>query len=262
MADPFGSPALRTQSIVALLLAWAAGFVDAVGWRLLAGVYPAHMTGNTAAMSIRVSDGELREALDRFYPITTFVLGIAIGAALAVAARRRGWRSKLAAPFALETVLLVLFCALGAGKAPWGVLGHDDSMFFLLAALATIAMGIQTVSLSDVGGTPVRTTFLTGMLTNLAEELVDIAVETNASRRPPDVPSPSRARAILFGGLWFAFWLGAAVGGLASLRWGPVASLFPTGVVAAVATFDFARAQRGESRTADEERILRLRRRD
>src|SRR5436190_18824278 len=45
--------------------------------------------------------------------------------------------------------------------------------YFLLAVLAVLAMGWQNAALRRVAGVPVHTTFVTGILTHLAEESVN-----------------------------------------------------------------------------------------
>ena len=47
--------------------------------------------------------------------------------------------------------------------------------YYALAALAVAAMGLQTAALRHVAGVAVHTTFITGMVTSLAEEVVAAA---------------------------------------------------------------------------------------
>jgi uncharacterized membrane protein YoaK (UPF0700 family) len=50
-------------------LAWVAGYVDAVGFLTLAGLFVAHMSGNTVRLGVFVGDGDWSLAAQRFVPI-------------------------------------------------------------------------------------------------------------------------------------------------------------------------------------------------
>jgi uncharacterized membrane protein YoaK (UPF0700 family) len=83
----------REKAWLAVLLAWVAGFVDAVGYLSLSHLFLAHMSGNSAAMGAYFGQGRWGAAFHRAFPIPMFVLGVAAGAALNEAASRRGVRS-------------------------------------------------------------------------------------------------------------------------------------------------------------------------
>jgi uncharacterized membrane protein YoaK (UPF0700 family) len=70
-------------------LAWVAGYVDAVGFLTLAGLFVAHMSGNTVRLGVFVGDGDWSFAAQRLVPIVFFTLGVALGIAIAEALRRR-----------------------------------------------------------------------------------------------------------------------------------------------------------------------------
>jgi Protein of unknown function (DUF1275) len=54
---------------VAFPLAWVGGYVDAVGFLTLAGLFVAHMSGNTIRLGVFVGDGEWGLAAQRLVPI-------------------------------------------------------------------------------------------------------------------------------------------------------------------------------------------------
>jgi uncharacterized membrane protein YoaK (UPF0700 family) len=60
---------------VSFPLAWVAGYVDAVGFLTLAGLFTAHMSGNTARLGVFVGDGDWRFAAQRLVPILFFTSG-------------------------------------------------------------------------------------------------------------------------------------------------------------------------------------------
>src|SRR5262249_38393191 len=91
----------------------------------------------------------------------------------------------------LEAAPLFLFMICSRGAISGGATGANLTWeFYPLVALPAFAMGLQNAALRRVGGRIVRTTYVTGMLTDLAE-----------------------AGVVLGGGIWLAFVTGAITGG-------------------------------------------------
>jgi len=103
-----------------VLLAWVAGFVDAVGYVSLSHLFIAHMSGNSAAMGAYFGQGRWGEAFHRAFPIPLFVLGVVAGAALNEAAFLHVVRSPFALTLWLEAALLAAFMACGGGMIGGG----------------------------------------------------------------------------------------------------------------------------------------------
>ena len=96
LADPGGQrdqsrhrDPTRAAYGVAFPLAVVAGYVDAVGFLTLAGLFVAHMSGNTVRLGVFVGDGDWSLAAQRLVPIIVFTIGVAGGIALVEALRRR-----------------------------------------------------------------------------------------------------------------------------------------------------------------------------
>jgi uncharacterized membrane protein YoaK (UPF0700 family) len=158
---------------VAFPLAVVAGYVDAVGFLTLAGLFVAHMSGNTVRLGVFVGEGDWSLAAQRLVPIIVFTIGVAGGIALVEALRRRSAPAPAARVLSVEAGLLLAFMLVG-----WIVLDGQGAAggswdYYLLAVLAVLAMGWQTAALRRVAGVPVHTTFVTGILTHLAEESVN-----------------------------------------------------------------------------------------
>src|SRR5262249_38894193 len=157
---------------LAFPLAWVAGYVDAVGFLTLAGLFVAHMSGNTVRLGVFLGDGDWSLAAQRFVPIVVFTLGVIAGIALCEALSRRSIPVP-ARVLGIEAVLLLVFMLVGRA-----LLGSDSAPagswdYYLLAIVAVLAMGLQNVALRRVAGLPIHTTFVTGMLTYVGEEVVN-----------------------------------------------------------------------------------------
>ncbi len=215
----------------AILLAWIAGFVDALGYLALAKVFTAHMSGNAAAVGAQLGSGNWHEAMVRGLAIPAFILGIAIGTATEALVRR--WvASKLAIAFALEISLLVCFMAIepgAGGRSPNpGSLGY-----FVRVWLLTLAMGIQSATLRHAGGMRVRTTYVSGMLTNMTESGVMYLMQLWGGQNDRQSPgastdsAPLGPHAINFGLIFLSFLIGGICGGYAQVSWGSLALVAP-----------------------------------
>jgi uncharacterized membrane protein YoaK (UPF0700 family) len=139
--------------------------------------------------------------------VTLFLVGIAAAAALGEWLAANEPARRLRGLLLTEGALLALLVAYGAA-----VIGdrtatrHSLAGFYVPAALAILAMGVQSSALSRVGDQPVRTTYISGVLTNLAQQLV---VWLLHGRRP------DAARTVrLLAAIALAYLVGATVGGL------------------------------------------------
>jgi uncharacterized membrane protein YoaK (UPF0700 family) len=241
----------REKAWLAVLLAAVAGSVDAVGFLTLAHLFTAHMSGNTVGMGAYLGQHQWGEAFRRGFPVPLFVLGVVCGAGITETAVRRGARSPLAPAFCVEALLLVAFMFFGGGLA----LGGDapgGPEFYALAALLAFAMGLQSATLRRVGHRTIRTTYVTGMLTNFGEQFVACLFWLGAGRRgrrSPSVlksfrstsPRESLVRMLLYGGVWVGYVCGAVVAGLAESRWGARSLLLPLGGLLLVVALDLIR---------------------
>ena len=98
---------------LAFPLAVVAGYVDAVGFLTLAGLFVAHMSGNTVRLGVFVGDGDWGLAAQRLVPIIVFTIGVAAGIALVEALRRRSAPAPAARVLGVEAVLLLGFMLVG-----------------------------------------------------------------------------------------------------------------------------------------------------
>ncbi len=195
--------------MIALLLAWVAGFVDAVGWVTIFQVYSSHMSGNTAHLGVYTAQGKWNDAFRFMLPLPSFLAGLLFSAFTTTAARRHHVRSSFAIVLSVELALVIFFIPAAANGMP------NDDLIVILA----VAMGIQTVTVTCVAGLRIYTTYLTGSIAKFAEAVVHYTfwfrdrTRGRLRRRLAKVlrvtPRLSYVRhAVVFASLWVAFFGG------------------------------------------------------
>lgn len=249
---------LDTRTGMAVALAFVAGFVDVVGWLALARLYTSHVTGNTSAIGIDLAKGRVVDAFTHTVPVLAFVAGAAAGSALAQIVIRRGARSVIAPGLGMAAALVGAFLLWARVTAHAGVVPLEPLWAFdLQAALLSSAMGVQTVTFRRVDGATVRTTYVTGMLTHLAEEVTEHLLARDAPKDPD-----FRRRVVTVGGIWPAFLLGAVLGASGHARWGVNALVAPLAMLLALATLDLVRPAGGPAGSVEQRRAERRHGRD
>jgi uncharacterized membrane protein YoaK (UPF0700 family) len=197
------------------MLGLVAGFGDAVGFLVLFGVFTAHMSGNTTHFGDSLAEGEWTDAVVRLFPIPMFVVAIALGSVAVEVARRRGAaRARLAPLFLVEAACLVVFMVLAAWVLDTDRLQTANGWYFVLTGLLTLAMGAQTAVLRRVGGLTVHTTYISGMLTQVAVGAVSWVFDRRDGRAVSGDPDSAAAHTWLALGVWACFASGAALGAL------------------------------------------------
>ena len=232
---------------LAFPLAVVAGYVDAVGFLTLAGLFVAHMSGNTVRLGVFVGDGDWSLAAQRLVPIIVFTIGVAGGIALVEALRRRSAPAPAARVLGVEALLLLGFMLVGRAVLDGHGAAGGSWDYYLLAVFAVLAMGWQNAALRRVAGVPVHTTFVTGILTHLAEESVngwyawrDLR-RAGTERRPDDIVAVAFRRARLHGGVWGSYLAGGVLGAFLALHWDLWSLTLPLAVLAGLIIIDVAR---------------------
>lgn len=227
----------RRRANVAAVLAGVGGFVDAVGFLLLFDVFIAHMSGNAAALGANVgSQHAVASVAERLVVIPVFAIGVGVGHVIAERVKKRRGASELASLMLVESFLLGGFVVTGVVFEDGSGWAADSWRAAVVAAIGAAAMGVQSAALRRVGEVTVQTTFVSGVLTNIAVDLARL-IEVRAARSG----SAETERADAIRGLsvrlpvFIGFFFGAVLGGLVSLRWGMSAAMIPLVVVAGLA---------------------------
>lgn len=251
MEDTRASTVMRPKEWLAWALAAIAGFIDAVGYLTLRHLFTAHMSGNSARLGVFLGEARLDSALPMVAAVLLFVFGIAAGTALAETASRRGARSAMPWLLGVQVLLLAAFMGYGASVIGAGgqVPGHSGRGFYLLAALAIVSIGFQVCALQHVGGERARTTYVSGMLTRFAQELVNwLFWVRDGTHRPRNsylaevlesgTRRESATRLLLFGGIWCFYLGGAVAGSFFDGRWRLWSLACPVALLVAIIALD------------------------
>ena len=148
-------------------LAAIAGALNASGFYAV-GLYSSNMTGNISSLADHVALADLRLAATYLALVAIFVLGAGVSALLINAGRRRRIASIYAFSILAEAVLLT---GLGCADLWLSGTGHDP----LLAYGLSFLMGLQNAVVTRISNARVRTTHVTGMLTDIGIELGNLA---------------------------------------------------------------------------------------
>lgn len=130
------------------------------------GYYCANMTGNASALALNLQQRKPAEGLHTLELGCCFVLGAIVCTFLVNIGRRRHWRVVYAVSILLEAVMLA---TLGVVDA----MGLFTRGSFLPALTLCFLMGLQNATVTRISGSVVRTTHITGMLTDLGMEIAD-----------------------------------------------------------------------------------------
>lgn len=163
----------RRDALV-LLLAWAAGSVDAIGYFGLEHVFTANMTGNTVLLGLALGQGHVLDVVRNLVALAGFVAGLGIGALMGEGGKTGEWDRRVTWIIALEAA------ALAAFTVTWHVsdFPHGPGALELLIVLAAFAMGLQSVGVRRLSLPGVATTYVTGTMTFLISGLTTRFHET------------------------------------------------------------------------------------
>jgi uncharacterized membrane protein YoaK (UPF0700 family) len=182
----------RPFRAVAVALTTVAGFVDAVGYLNLSGLFVSFMSGNSTQMAVAVARKDWRIAVLAASLTGLFLTGVIVGSLVGSVfnAHRRA------------AVLLFVTCLLLAATA-FGVVDRPRTAI----ATVTMAMGAEN-AVFERDGEVVGLTYMTGTLVKLGQRL-------GAALRGGD-----RWAWISYLISWTGLVCGAALGALAYLRFG------------------------------------------
>jgi uncharacterized membrane protein YoaK (UPF0700 family) len=220
----------RNNALLAGYLAFVAGFVNSGGFVLI-GSLTSHVTGSVGRMSTDLSAGHFGSALFAFILVTTFFLGAFLASLTLEASSFGRTGTAYGVALILEGVLLSSFVLI-AGLFRTTHLRILD----LQAAILCTAMGMQNSLVTRLSGAVVRTTHLTGVVTDLG---IEAARWLRWYRSKSPAARPLVLHVILLSVIISAFTLGAVLGAVATVRAHHWAMLVPAGAIWLAALYAF-----------------------
>ncbi len=222
----------KTNTILASYLAAIAGFVNSGGF-VIVGTFTSHVTGSIGRLGDDLARGEMPAAVSALSLVVAFFAG----AFLASLTLERPHDSRPAARYAVallvEAAVLLCFVFIsGLSRAT------HPRILDAQAALLCLAMGMQNSLVTRLSGAVVRTTHLTGVITDLGIEAArwyrwyraQVALPT--LRRAKALPSkPVAGRISLLSAVTVSFVVGAVLGATLTLRASRWAMCFPAGAI-------------------------------
>ena len=195
-----------TNRLLGALLAFNAGAINAGGF-LVVGMYTSHMTGFASMISDMLVLGSFTVAIGATGALLAFVAGAACTAVLVNWARQNHLRSEYALPLLLEAGLLLVFGLLGA------TLNRQTPFAVPLTVLVlAFTMGLQNAVMSKISASQIRTTHMTGVITDMGIELGKLFYWNQAARPLELQVRANRIKLRLYAMLLGAFMAGGVVG--------------------------------------------------
>lgn len=200
-------------------LCFVAGAINAGGF-LAVHQYTSHMTGIVSSMADQIALGAYDLVWDGAGGLLSFLAGAASSAMLVNYARRHQMHSEYGLPLLVEASLLLCFGVMGAS------LSHVEGLFVpATVMLLCFIMGLQNAVITKLSHAEIRTTHITGIVTDIGIELGKLLYWNGASEpeRPPVRANPQRIA--LLGGLAGCFFVGGVAGAIGFKHVGYVSTL-------------------------------------
>jgi uncharacterized membrane protein YoaK (UPF0700 family) len=227
----------RDDRRLAGYLAIIAGMVNSAGFVVL-GSFTSHVTGNVGRFADEAAIGNMSVATLAALTVVAFFLG-ALVTSMAIESGVFGSMSKTSA------ALLFLEAALVGSFVAAATLHHGGvtaSQVMLLSA----AMGLQNALVTRLSGAVVRTTHLTGVVTDLGIEAARwfrywrSGEALRLTVMPAPAPRPHAPKVALLATIFVAFVSGSACGAFLAVRYSYASLLVAVVVLVAGAVYALA----------------------
>jgi uncharacterized membrane protein YoaK (UPF0700 family) len=238
----------RQNRVLAGYLAFVGGYVNSCGFVLI-GNYTSHVTGNVGRVATRAAAQDYGAALAALSLVGAFFAGAFAGSTI-LESRALGHVSRsYALALALECSTLLVFV---------GTTGPSATRLQVGAALLSFAMGLQNALVTRLSGAVVRTTHLTGVVTDLGIETarwfrhrhsLSRAVGVHLVAGPNEAERPHHAKVLLLTTIASSFFVGALAGVFAAVRTSRYGMLLPSVAVALASAYALVSGRRHEDAT-------------
>ena len=198
-----------TNVALALLLAFNAGALNAGGFLVL-HMYTSHMSGFASQFADGLALKDRGVVLSAMGAILSFVVGAAVCSILVGASRRLKLYSVYALPLMLEALLMLLFGMMGSVLLTW----VTPFAMPLTVVLLAFIMGLQNAVGSKTSAGNLRTTHMTGNITDFGMELGKLIFLKQGDHESSTRWIQNIRRMKIHAGLIGAFVLGGVLGAL------------------------------------------------
>ncbi|PIT81576.1 YoaK family protein [Limnohabitans sp. 15K] len=200
-----------------LVLTFVAGATNAGGF-LAVGSYTSHMTGIVSSVADDLVLGNMTLALAGVVCLMAFMAGAMCTAMLVNWGLRQRLHSSYSLPLLLESVALLVFGLFGAAIAAW-----SQVFVPITVVLLCFIMGLQNAVITKISKAEIRTTHITGLVTDLGIELGKLFYMNRSHLTQPVLANRQRLR--VQASLVLGFLVGGLVGALGFKHGGYITTL-------------------------------------
>jgi len=208
LLEPHGERGKRLNRQLAWSLAFVAGAINAGGF-LAVKAYTSHVTGAVSRLADEFALGDPALALGALGIVLSFMSGAFTAGLLISLGRRRRFRSHYALSLMIEAGLLLVFGFTGYKL-------NERVEFYLpvTVILLSYIMGMHNAVVTTISSAEVRTTHMTGIVTDIGVELSRLVYRNRTPRKGVDPILANRDRLKLHGLILVAFFTGGIAGAL------------------------------------------------
>lgn len=208
LLEPHGERGKRLNRQLAWSLAFVAGAINAGGF-LAVKAYTSHVTGAVSRLADEFALGDPTLALGALGIVLSFLLGAFTAGLLISLGRRRRFRSHYALSLMIEAGLLLLF-----GFTGYKLNQRVEFYLPVTVILLSYIMGMHNAVVTTISSAEVRTTHMTGIVTDIGVELSRLVYRNRTPRKGVDPILANRDRLKLHGLILVAFFTGGIAGAL------------------------------------------------
>ena len=207
----------QTDLKLGSVLAFVAGAANAGGF-LAVGQYTSHLTGVLSSVADNLVLGQLAMAAVGVAALLAFLTGAMTTAWLVNWGMRRNLRSAYGLPLFLEAAALLVFGLFGTG------ISLMTQLFVpLTVLLLCFIMGLQNAVITKISRSVIRTTHITGLITDFGIELGKLLYLNRRSDHQPVQANRNKLR--IHGQLMVCFFVGGLSGALGFKHLGTITTV-------------------------------------
>ena len=188
-------------------LAFIAGALNAGGF-LAIGQYTSHMTGIVSAAADNLVEGNIVLMITAVFALFAFICGAASTAIMVNYAKRQGIIYFYSPTLIAEAILLLIFGLVGKKLQE-----HDLLQLSMTAILLCYVMGLQNALITKISHAQIRTTHLTGLVTDIGIELGKLIYWNRSTNSPPNSEvQVNQHKLMIYTVLLICFFVGGILG--------------------------------------------------